>query len=433
MNVPGASDVSGGASFAQNCFVFLTFVYAAAVHLVIHHALESGASASVVGLVAALIAFMFSDWASRTRLPSLLEEGFGGMIQVVRTALEVMGVYLLVFSFVLLIHPSTEGGTFPAYLSAESLFAFFLLITWAWDWLILKVMGDLDVAHLAEVAWKGNPLEAKAVHRYLARFERWRSHRARELERAAERLREGLRGHPNDWRGALRMFVRYLGMGAVNASFEQTFRAFMQFLAMHILYANALAGFLILWSEWSFDGASVVSHFGIDLYAFVASIPNLLSGGVVALLALYVAWLVGWRRRRFLFALVPAATLLLGSMTAAGELWDLTFVVDLIGAAGLVFLLWVVLFSMGAGGGLIFQKVGACAVSLSIVLTYSASGARELMLLLAVQQVVVNAFLHFATEAGNSRATRLEAESEGGDSCGEGGPLNAAISRRQAT
>src|ERR1035437_2964119 len=98
------------------CDGFVTFLYAAAVHLIIaHSASRPGALSGRISFVVLLsILHLFSDWLSRVRLPWLLppRDQVGTGSQLAKTLLEVGGLFFLVVAWLSLLEAAAPQSSF---------------------------------------------------------------------------------------------------------------------------------------------------------------------------------------------------------------------------------------------------------------------------------------------------------------------------------
>lgn len=386
-------------SFLNAAFFFLTFIYAAAVHLVMQHALEGEPTPFSVMLVAPLIGFIFSDWASRTRLPSLLPERIGGVTLVMKTALEITGVYFLVVSFLLIVRSDNAAHILPEHFSASSAFAIFLIITWMWDWLMVYVMKNLDIIDLIKVVFSGGSLDSEGAKGYLEPFYTWRANREDRIKAVGLFVSTEITKDPGKW---LIKVLPYVGLGLrVLCPIDAPLKAALQFLANHIVYANLLAGILILVDELRFGGLSLArgalpEAFGthLDLIAVVNTVPHLVTLAVGCVVATFLLLLRGYTAFWYFILL----GIVFASVTFAFR--EAIPVLDVLsrgmGLLGFLFLVWTSLFILGQLLTTRKEIAGAITVFLTILISYGLAAPTTLMAIMAIQQVLVNTFLHFA-------------------------------------
>lgn len=256
---PNHSHVAGDDGFRVSAYEFITFLYAAAVHLVIHHAEISRSQNIIANLfVLLLIIFMFSDWASRTRLPRLIPEKVRGYKVVLKISLEIIGIFFLVSSFLILVsHDTGDANQDSLQMSAALGFGMFLISTFLWNYLMIGVMVDLDVVDLRRAVLWGTAIDMKSTKdTYLYEFGVWKERRAKELEEQTKRIKNQISSISGDaggamMRGGARVSANHFSFRA----FEAAVSAVAQFIANHVLYANLVAGLAIvinrlqLWDE----------------------------------------------------------------------------------------------------------------------------------------------------------------------------------------
>lgn len=276
--------------FRAAAVVFVSFLYAAAVHLVVHHAFYGeGIPIKTAFLVVLLVVFIFSDWCSRTRLPNLTRDRPSPLRFILKTLLEIVGVFFLVVSFLELLNP--QKGVPCANvtrLSPVAAFGFFLIVTAAWDYLMLWVMQDLDLKHLAKASVLGTADSLKQLEPYLASYTAFVARR--EAEIGAQRTRDADQltnpdGHYFD------VVFHLLGGGLWQLLFRGIRGCVMQTLTNHVAYANLTAGGLILIVELGRGGVPLLNTDGFPSitfpYAFILNMATVFIITCVALLVVF--------------------------------------------------------------------------------------------------------------------------------------------------
>lgn len=394
--------------FDNSAYLFMTFLYGAAVHLVIAEAQASGRQTLVSSVfVLGLILFLLSDWASRARLPRLLPEMSAatpaGYLRVCKVGLEVTGVFFLVSAFLLLVADPHENGTKNAILlTAEAAFGVFLITTWAWDYVMINIMKDLNVAPLAGCVWTGAAIDDVTARKsYLEKFEAWKTKRQDAMKADIANTRLALDANPENAAflmalGGLKLYRARLEL----ATFEAAVASTVQFLANHILHANIVAGItLLLGSIWNFGSPidALATFFGavVSPYDYLRLSPAV-SASVTAAALLLSAYVVDskWFTAAALGAIL---VLVLLARFGAGEEW-----LELSALIAVVFLLSTSCYMFRNGRkGKVADRLGGFVVLFSLVLLYVGLPSRLLIALLAGQQVLANVFLQLG--AGTPR------------------------------
>lgn len=240
--------------------VFVTFLYAAAVHLVIAHFLQPGQLESgqqrdhmlvwESGLVLLFILFLFSDWIGRVRLPRLLppDDQIGVIKQLAKTVLELSGLFCLVLACLATIEKSDSAWSdnfWLAHLNANRSFAVFLFLTFIWNLLMLWVMKQVSWLDLARLGMSGTAADSEKAKIYAQRFLQYRE--------------KGGTWVPKDrvWSYLIRTPFKMFTEAGV--------RTIAQIVAFHIAWASLFAC-VIIWYVAARPGSeSVVSAIGKDL------------------------------------------------------------------------------------------------------------------------------------------------------------------------
>lgn len=336
----GPSDASNQKPLQASALTFVTFLYAAAVHLVIHHSVLNPINYSTALGVLVLVVFMFSDWSNRTRIPSNVIDNIPPVQLLAKTLLEIAGLFFLVISFLRFVHP--QQPVVPATLSAEPAFAFFLLFTWVWNMLIIYIMDKLDLSDLVPALICGSTDTLPKVNAHLGPFQRWRASLTSQYEERETRWQNLSRGlfpeqaailkHINRARNLFFMLLT----GAVVAA--------LHLLTFHVVLANLLASLLIL------------------LHSFaVQPLPFFPVGSRPSLPAIFASLLL---------------CVVVASLCFAAKRWQK-----------------------------VFRVIGASLVTIVLSAIYLLLAPTELVLLLAVQQILANLFLQAASGTAQEVAT----------------------------
>lgn len=394
-------------AFDNSAYLFMTFLYGAAVHLVIAEAQATGTHTLVSSVfVLGLILFLFSDWASRARLPRLLPEltsaSRPGYLRVCKVGLEVTGVFFLVSAFLLLVADSHGGAEGPTSLTVGAAFGLFLIATSAWDYVMIYIMQNLDVRPLAHCVWTGTAIDnVQARESYLVKFEAWKAKRLTALAGDIAKIRRALDDNPQNAASVMTLG----GLQAYRAkldlvTFEAAVASTVQFLANHILHANAVAGItLLLGSIWSLGSPmhAVATAFGAEFLPYdYLRLSVGVSVGVVAsalLLSVYVVdskWFTA-------VALVGILVIVLLAGAGGAEEW-----LQLSALVAFIFLLSTSCYMFrNCRWSNIANRLGGFVVLFGLVLLYMGLPSHLLIALLAGQQVLANVFLQLG--AGTPR------------------------------
>jgi len=384
-------------AFDESAYTFMTFLYAAAVHLVIAKAYESNAlrRASDV-LLLCLVLFLFSDWASRARLPRLLPENPAGYLYVVKICLEIICIFFLVSSFLLVVGGTPERSTTEdAGLSATLAFGWFLLATACWDYLMIYIMKKLDVISLSRSVWiTGRALDMEEARKeYLAKFDKWKQRRRSEIFAAREETKRKLNDDPDHFVAhnftAFACGCRDLCHTSV---FEGTVASVAQLLANHVLQANLVAGMALILNAVWLKGSPLDFIVGSQSPLYDAIHLRLAFYALSIGAALLVCALC-LPKQRWLFGIALAALILVaefGSSPVVPTALKLGAIVSAI------FLISTSFYAFrNSGMGVLANRLGGWTIVFSLVVLYLMLPAPLLIALLAAQQVLANAFLQF--------------------------------------
>jgi hypothetical protein len=379
---------------------FVTFLYAAAVHLVIAHFASPGPMTTGLALIVlCLILFLFSDWLSRVRLPWLLPAGdqVGVGSQLAKTVLEVGGLFFLVIAWLAFIEShdteviaNTEAAWdfWLAHVDPYLAFAVFLFATFAWNLFMLRVMRKLTWLDLARMTMNGDALDSDKVELYAKRF--WQYRQKLEASVAAATKR-GTENTLYNFAVAQRALFR-----------EAVTRSVAQIVALHIAWSSVIAGTLILLGTiFSKDKSSAAM---ITLKVAKMEWPPF----VFALLGgLFLAFAIpfvlnqfrGWKR--CLIYSLAFCLFIVFSVWLSIRLATLSqFRLMLCWFSGILLIptgtFWISSQIKNAARKRLFLFLSGTLGALSALLLYLTIRPTTLLVVVAVQQVLVNAFLQYA-------------------------------------
>lgn len=385
--------------------IFVSLLYAAAVHLIMHSAHGGVASGlgtwSCVGVTVGLLIFVFSDWSSRTRLPRLMpkeeKDKFGPLTILVKGLLEIVGVFFLVISFLgLLDGPHARQATAATEVNPAIAFAIFLIVTWLWNYLMIWVM-KLDARDLWHAVLYGDTADLPVIRRYF--------YKVRAID---QRLAQVKNGNPST--GLLKLVGATLWL----KSYRGLVGGSMQLIANHLAHANLIAALTIFASEYYHGGAAILRvHPASRLVGWfrTASVTEIAGWYVVAVLLLIVVGVgalgVHFGQR---IAFSGLGLFSVGALLA----WILIREYALIGlaaalaaAAFCVFILWPYFATAtleptvadasepppNTTARRFFHHAGAASTTVAIVVLYLCCSSMVLMMLMAIEHVFVTAFL----------------------------------------
>jgi hypothetical protein len=355
-------------------------------------------------VVLLVIILIFSDWLSRVRLPWQLPPsdvmGIGN--QLAKTILEVGGLYFLVLACLSAIgahspdlnintsghpDPESEAGFWATALSPEKPFAFFLFLTFIWNLFILRVMRQLRWQDLARVGLNGKALDLENAEVYAKRF--WQ-------------LRERLEKSVADKMGVgAEKTLNNLRIASGPALLEGSVRAGAQIVAIHIAWASVCACFiligdvvlqqpvanaikddLILRGRTDHVLLFLFSFFLISLFIITLergeTRKNWLSHTIVTCIIIFIAtWLSFW--------LSPSSNI------SAALYW----LIGLLVIPTTCFFI-ASLSSKGGGARKHILWFGGTVTAVVMLLLYMRTEPKTLMIIVAFEQVLVNAFLQYA-------------------------------------
>lgn len=231
-----------GAYLQERSFEFITFIYAASVHLVIHHSANPHVETRVAWLASALVVFFLSDWLSRVRLPQLIVDRPSLTEHLTKTLLEVGGLFFLATGALALLD-ARRGDVHDAQKLASLFFGGFLLCTFLWNLAMIRVMKKVKWLEIVTSTFLGLSFHMKAAHDYLFPFKQ----RVAGLLAALEKARNGSGGGRVE-----------LGAHAVCALKIGCLKTIVQYIAFHLALANLIAALLLLADGLAPAGTEVV-------------------------------------------------------------------------------------------------------------------------------------------------------------------------------
>lgn len=162
--------VNGHLKVATNAF--MTFLYAAAVHMILLHGVENDLVSSIRSstVLFVIVLFFLTDWLSRTRLPALVRDPISDVAQIVKTVLDLACLYLLLvaaLTYLSVVHDPLANDTRTLFLTYV---AAFLATTFVWNLQMFKIMKALSWSGLLSAAIKGTALQMQATSVYGARY-----------------------------------------------------------------------------------------------------------------------------------------------------------------------------------------------------------------------------------------------------------------------
>lgn len=391
--------------------VFVTFLYAASVNMIMaQFAQPEGMAVWKSVVVLLFILFLFSDWVGRVRLPWLLppDDQVGVSKQLLKTALEVAGLFFLVMAWLVIIEiirpqsappvveifPTRTPAQQPSqdlwslntwtavwwgHLNIYKAFASFLIATFLWNLLMLRVMQQIRWWDLVAMSFKGDALDAGEGRRYAQRFWEFRD----KLEAKVEAKRK--RGE----------FI--LSMSVV--FIESCVRTGAQLVAIHIAFANLLAALVILISDIAFGIRPAFIEIAEILEKIHSSYISLTLLGIASFLILLFIFR-GWKPNWKYYLFYSAASLVL-----IGAIWSqyiFTFVF-LLGVPTIIFLL---ASQFEGKDEKIGRGIGGSIGVILLLLLYLMVEPKMLIIIVAVQQVLINAFLQYAASGNQSVANK---------------------------
>jgi len=388
--------------FREYTLIFISLLYGAAIHLVIVHTRAESRRLLFTStvLLVSLILFLFSDWASRTRLPGLLPENVTQKLYVVKTGLELLGVVFLSLSFIQLVDPPSPivGEPGPASLTAATAFAVFLMSTFLWDYLMLYIMKDLKYSQLWSAVLNGTAGKNQSILHYLAPFEVLREQQMEKLSQLGKKLTSLIEGKP--WRPHVARTIEHWFLCLAVFLLDGAQALLLQLLANHTAHANLSAATIILVDESYLQGKAMFDV--APPTGMLASAATLGVALVCALLFLLFTFLLltPLSRRLFWVLVVISVSVLIAARPAlagaaqAHRSYTLYAVGFLLFGILLLTLLALNVRSKTRGGGYCGTAAGLL-VGGGLLFLYLTSQPVLIMLMLGCQQVFANLFLQF--------------------------------------
>lgn len=231
MRLPLNSSDTSIRTFADT---FTTFLYAAAIHLIVGEFVQHPETKTLanVGLLVFIIVFLLFDWLSRVRLPHLVEDTPLVWQQLSKAFLEVTGLVFLIYLAVLLI--SNPQVNWQPYAVA------FLFVSVLWNVIQMKVMKELDVWPLIKAILAGTVVEMKAVREYAEKFLKFKKMVKSEFDKMQD---------PSEMSASMaarfRKFTTASYGGMASLLWEVGWRTFAQYVGIHLALANFTVGLLV--------------------------------------------------------------------------------------------------------------------------------------------------------------------------------------------
>lgn len=188
--------------------IFLSFLYAAAVHIAILHLLqkEKAAHLTLLGLllVLGIIVFFGFDWLSRSRIRDQLPEEFPLWSLLSKLTLDIGAVYCLVISCAIVIEamPTHDAtSSVPYHLTDLRVLRYtagaYAVFAFLWNLLILKVMKKLKWCDIVRGVASGTVMSLPGVSEYAGgRLFEWAMEANKRRDRAWEKVKP-----EKDWTG----------------------------------------------------------------------------------------------------------------------------------------------------------------------------------------------------------------------------------------
>lgn len=394
--------------FGKSAYVFITFLYAAAVHLIIAKAHDSTLvdpkSASVLFqvIVLALILFLLSDWASRARLPRLLPESadIPGYLYVWKIIFEVIGVYFLVSAFLMMMVKHSERSTIDGSDPLVAGFGMFLVATASWNYLMIYIMKELDVPSLIRAVCRtGSAIDMEKTRReYLGPFDDWKAKQEQLLEEAVQHLKDQLSSDPQHaTKHTIHWAIVDLKTRGHARLFEGVIASLSQFLANHVLYANAVAGGALIFHSL-YSGRTVLDALsgllGEHSSLFYGRLELNPTFAIISIILAMLACIVALRRPLvyFLCALVVAVAFGTTLVVPNADEW-----LSLSGVIALIFLASSLCYTFRCTrAAKTTNRIGGFVILVPLVILYLCLPPYLLISMLAGQQVLANIFLQFS-------------------------------------
>lgn len=222
---------------------FITFVYAAAIHIILHtaHELHFGTSLSTSLVVLLVVTFILGDWLSRTRLPWLIPETVSPLRQLVKTVLELVCLYLILFAALTYLDGAREDDV----AATKTLYAYiisFLGFTFLWNLHIFEIMKRLSFKELLFASFNGGAVDLPGAKTYAVRYENYRN---------------DVLAKPTYENGKLRPLRVIHGTLVAVTGF-----VLPQLVALHLSLGNLLPAVILAWHSWLQDRKSLLDHLG---------------------------------------------------------------------------------------------------------------------------------------------------------------------------
>src|SRR5258708_6770601 len=216
--------------------IFVTFLYAASIHLLIAvpHAAKI-LSWPVSTLLLLAILHLFSDWLSRVRLPRLLPptDELDVLVQMAKSVAEVAGLLFLLLAWIALIDSSSNPQpiAWVVPFNSQLAFAVFLLLTFLWNLVLLVAMQQLSWEDLTRFIISGTALKSDKLDFYGKRVVGLRDKLMRLTDHAGQDIKNVV--------GRFILSVPFL-------FFDGCLRVIVQLVSIHIAWTSLFVSALLV-------------------------------------------------------------------------------------------------------------------------------------------------------------------------------------------
>lgn len=403
---------------------FTTLVYGSAINLLL--AVDTGVELADIKpkgtsslLTLAMIIFLSSDWVSRILLPHKLPKDESSQklppTIVIKTMCEVSGLFFLTASFVYILQngkvndglsflvvsvlnmfhnavgsqPSSITKLSPVVGSLDG-FALFLLVTFLWNLILLKIMSNLSWRSSLLMSFKGDTLESNNVrtysHKLLSTCDELKDNANQKCKQAAS--------SGETWRVIAHTMSPHV--------FRSLCRVLFQLFANHMGWTCFIGAIMVFFSS-VFDDYKINLMGDNILIRVNAFASNPLVVGLLILSSVLVWFSVMTIKDRQARIIPRVIVCMFWLIYSAGFLfWQqsllvIGFVAICIVIPCAIFLLAEILNELGHKNG--HRRVcivGATTMMLSLFFTYLLLPGEILLLFIAIEQVVLTLFLFFA-------------------------------------
>ncbi|HWR82088.1 MAG TPA: hypothetical protein VN285_02165 [Candidatus Deferrimicrobium sp.] len=214
-----------------------SLAYVSAAHVIIAHGTTYSGVNSYMGLI--IILFVFVDWLSRISIPQTFQLPEDQQLRrkpvliLAKSAIEILAVYCLVLAAVRFLTLLSLGELNGVQVDSDLVraFAVFLVASFGWNLLMLRVMHNLNVIPLSIALVKGTVFDMPGADTYTGGF---KEHTRRKREAALNSL-------------TFRSFLD-LSMALIR---EGMGRTIAQLVGHHITWVNLLVGSFAALASWS--------------------------------------------------------------------------------------------------------------------------------------------------------------------------------------